>query len=382
MGGSIYLFKLAGIDLRMHITFPLILLWGALRFGLLTGQGLTGGVFGVVVTLLLFAIVVLHELGHALTARRFGVPTRQIVLLPIGGVAQLERIPSNPVQELLIALAGPAVNFVLAGLLFVLGRAFNIGLSDLWSGVAALTQGTGAPLFGTVLFGYVFVTNLFIAIFNLIPAFPLDGGRVLRALLATAMPYTRATQIAAIIGQGLALLLGLWGFLGGGFFIILVAIFIYMGAGAEVQLVQARSTLRDVRVGQAFSRQVHVLSPNDPLQRAVDLTLGSFQADFPVVQDGRLVGLLTGADLLKALSGQSGGALVGSVMRSDFGIASPTDDLFETQQKFAEQQIDALPVVDGGRFVGLLTSRDLNEVYRLMSVNPDLLRARAPQHRA
>ncbi len=368
---SIKLFRVAGIDIKMHVTFPLILIWGALQFGFLRGQGLTGAFFGVVVTLLLFAIVVLHELGHSFAARYYGVGVRQIVLLPLGGVAQLDRIPENAWQEFVIAIAGPAVNFVLAALLFPLLGAFNASPGSLLAALQNLDVGTGSALLA-----YVYVANLFLAIFNLIPAFPLDGGRVLRALLASRLPYPQATRVAVSIGQGLAFLLGLWGFLGGGFFLILTAAFIYFGAAQEGSLVQVRSVLRDVRVQQAFSRQVQVLDAGDPIQRAVDLTLQSFQADFPVLQQGQLVGLLTSADLLSAVSRPGNAATVRDVMRTNIRTTTPNEDLFAVQQKLAESGMDAMPDVEDGQLIGVLTSRDLNEVYRLLSVNPQLLQAR------
>jgi len=368
---SIKLFRIAGIDIKMHITFPLILIWGALQFGVLRGQGLTGAFFGVVVTLLLFVIVVLHELGHSFAARRFGVRTRQIVLLPLGGVAQLERIPENAWQEFVIAIAGPAVNFVLAALLFPFLGAFNANPGSLLAALQNLDTGSGSALLA-----YLYVTNLFLAIFNLIPAFPLDGGRILRALLASRLPYPQATRIAVAIGQTLAFLLGLGGFLGGGFFLIITAAFIYFGASQEGSLVQVRSVLRNVRVQQAFSRQVQVLDANDPIQRAVDLTLQSFQADFPVLEQGRLVGLLTSTDLLTAVSRRGDALPVRDIMRTNIGSTTPDADLFTVQQKLAESGMDALPVLENNQLIGVLTSRDLNEVYRLLSVNPQLLQGR------
>lgn len=372
MGGSIYLFRIAGIELRMHITFPLILVWAALSFGWLRGQGLEGALFGVVVTVLLFVIVVLHELGHALTARRFGVPTKQIMLLPIGGVAQLQRMPERPLAELLIAIAGPLVNFVLAGILYLAGLSAGIGLQDAARALLGLRGFTAEAVFG-----YIFMANLFLGVFNLLPAFPMDGGRVLRALLATIMPYTRATQIAVVIGQGMAWLFGLWGFLGGGFFLILIAIFIFIGAGQEGQLVQVRSVLQDVRVGHAFSRQVQAVRVDEPLQRAIDLTLGSFQADFPVIDTAnRVVGLLTASDVVRALTEHSREVPIGRVMRSEFLTATPDDDLFEVHQRMTEANQDAIPVVQGGTFLGMLTLRDLNEIYRLLQINPEIVRQR------
>jgi Zn-dependent protease/CBS domain-containing protein len=364
MGGSIYLFRIWGIDLRMHVTFPLILVWVAVQFGVLAGQGLAGALFGVLITLLLFVVVVLHELGHSYAALRYHIPVKQIVLLPIGGVAELAALPEDPRQELVIALAGPAVNFALAALLLPVGLL--LGYQPLSFG-ALRTMGAGGGL--ETIFSYLYTSNLFLGIFNLLPAFPMDGGRVLRALLAIRLEYTLATRIAAAVGQALAWLIGLWGFLGGGLFVILLAVFIYLGAGQESQAVQTRSVLRRLHVRQAFSRKVESLAPDDTLRQAIDLTLQSFQADFPVLQDGRLVGLLTGNDLIQALARSRDELPVSQVMRTTFPTVSPDDDLFEAQQRLAEHKIDALPILEEGRFVGLLTSRDLNEVYRLLLLN-------------
>jgi Zn-dependent protease len=224
---SFGLFSVRGINIRVHITFPLILVWAAIQFGALTRQGVSGAVFGIIVTLLLFAIVVLHELGHSIAAQNYGVPVKQIVLLPIGGVAQLARIPEEPVQEFVIAIAGPLVNFGLAILMFIAGLV--VGIDGVLSNPFSIARLMG-EISPNAIFAYVFASNLFLGIFNLIPAFPMDGGRVLRALLATRLNYASATRIAVVIGQSLAWLFGLWGFLNGGFFLILIAVFIYMGA--------------------------------------------------------------------------------------------------------------------------------------------------------
>lgn len=370
MVGSFPLFSVRGIMIRVHITFPLILIWGAIQFGVLNGQGLAGAVFGVIVFLLLFVIVVLHELGHSFAAQYYGVPVKEIVLLPIGGVARLASIPEEPIKEFVIAIAGPLVNFVLAGLLFlvaigsgqVIGNPFDF--EAMFAGMATLSLSS--------IFTYVFVSNLFLGIFNLIPAFPMDGGRVLRALLATQMNYVTATRIAVIIGQNLALLFGLWGFLGGGFFIILIAIFIYFGAGQEAEAVQVRHALRNLTVEQAYSRETHILSPQSTLQEAVDITLSSFQADFPICEGGRFIGLLTQSRLLETLHQQGPQTPVAEVMATEVTPVSPRQEIFDVQQKMTEGSFDALPVVDGGTFLGLITSRDINELYRFVSSQPDL----------
>jgi stage IV sporulation protein FB len=207
MSDSVRLFSIRGIVIRVHLTFPLILVWAVLQFGPLAGQGWTGAIFGVVVMLLLFAIVVLHELGHSVAAQNYGVEVSEIVLLPIGGVARLKSIPQNPTQELVIAIAGPLVNFAIAVVMVLLNPLLGLGgFQDPFRLMLDLERNA----LGAV-YNYVFTANLFLAVFNLIPAFPMDGGRVLRALLASRMNYARATEIAVGVGQTLAWLIGLWG---------------------------------------------------------------------------------------------------------------------------------------------------------------------------
>ncbi len=370
MESSIPLFSVRGIIIRMHITFPLILVWGALQFGPLNQGGWPGAIFGIIVILLLFAIVVLHELGHSFAALRYGVPVRQIVLLPIGGVAELGRIPEKPIQEFVIAIAGPLVNFGLAIILAVIGLILGqeIGLRSLRELLANLGQLNFAAIFS-----YVFVSNLFLGVFNLLPAFPMDGGRVLRALLATQLDYRQATAIAASIGQGLAWLLGLWGFLNSDFFTILLAVFIFSGASAERQLVEVRSVLGKLTVEQAYTRGVRTLSPQAPLREAIRLTFDSFQADFPICDGEHLVGLLTYTRLLEALDQHGADISVGEVMLADIAPVSPRDSMFAVQQRLVQERLDALPVTENGHFLGLITNRDINEIYRIASTRPDLI---------
>ncbi|HEX9797940.1 MAG TPA: site-2 protease family protein [Anaerolineales bacterium] len=370
MDSAVRLFTVRGIDIKVHVTFPLILVWAAVQFGALSDEGWTGAAFGVLVTLLLFGIVVLHELGHSFAALEYDVPITQIVLLPIGGVAQMGRMPDKPGQELVVALAGPAVNVVLAVIMIGLAIPLRVDLAPraLAGSLREMGQLSLAPIFR-----YLFITNLFIAVFNLLPAFPMDGGRVLRAVLATKLPYARATAIAVAIGQAMAWLIGLWGFLGGGFFMILIAVFIYVGAAQEGQLSRLRSVLTGLRVRQAFSRQAQALSPDDTLQRAVDLTLSTFQSNFPVCQDRQVVGVLTQQRLVDGL--QKGGVAtpIRAIMQTEFSPVGPDDGLFEVQQKMADGRLDALPVVSAGEFLGLITQQDIAEVFKLASSQPELL---------
>lgn len=377
MDSSVRLLTVSGIEIRMHITFPLILLWGALQFGLILDLGLPGAAFGVLVTLLLFVIVVLHELGHSYAALGYKIPVQRIVLLPIGGVAELGRLPEKPGQELVIALAGPAVNFVLAVALWLVAQITPLG--------AGLAEGQAPQLFtrgaladpAVAVFQYVFTANLAIGLFNLLPAFPLDGGRVLRALLAMRLDYSRATAVAVGIGQTIAWLLGLWGVLNGNFFLVILAIFIYIAGAQEGRLVQVKNVLASVRVRQVFARRAMVLMPYDPISRAVELTLQSFQADFPVCEGGRVVGLLTAGDVVQALQRHQEGVPVAQVMRTEFPVAGPHESVFDVQQRMSQLNLSAVPVVENGIFLGMLTSRDISELYQMLSVSPHLLSQRS-----
>jgi len=301
MASSVHLFKLRGIAVKMHLTFPFILIWSAFQFGVLNHLGWRGAVFGVVVTLLLFIIVILHELGHSLAALHYDVPVNQIILLPLGGVSQLARMPEKPIQEFMIAIAGPMVNLLLALALSVLGFLAGLRIPG------GLTAGflTLLPISAQSVFGYIFASNLFLGFFNVFPAFPMDGGRILRAILASRMKYSRATVIAVSIGQGLAILLGLWGLLGGGFILVLIAIFIFFGAEQEGHVAQLRSVLEDVIVDQAYSRQIYVLHAEDRLQDVIDTSMRTIQDDFPICEGERFLGMLSKKSLFEAAASHS-----------------------------------------------------------------------------
>jgi Zn-dependent protease len=362
MNNAIRLFRVGGIQIKMHVTFPLILIWAALSFGIFNQGGWEGALYGVLVTSLIFVIVVLHELGHSAAARRYDVEVQQIVLLPLGGVAQMERIPEEPGQELVIAIAGPLVNFVLA--VFLALAAPLVGQSLSGANLTSLSASIGTLTLGSI-FLYVFVTNLFIGVFNLIPAFPMDGGRILRALLATRLRYNQATSIAVSIGQILSWGFGLWGFLTGNFLLIILAVFIYTGAGQEGRLVQLRYVLGDLTVDQAYTRNVESIGMGQPLREAVHHTLQSFQSSFPICDQGRLVGILPYQKLLDALEKQTLDTPIQQVMNRDVQPVDPEDSLIDVQIRMSRERVDALPVVQDEQFLGMLTSQDLNEAYRL-----------------
>jgi CBS domain-containing protein len=280
----------------------------------------------------------------------------------------MESMPRKPSQELLMAIAGPAVNFVIAVLLGVLAASLMAAgaLGDLMR----LGELMGQPTWQTLLLTLL-ATNLLLGAFNLIPAFPMDGGRVLRALLAMVLPYLRATRIAVVVGQGLALVLGLAGLLiPGQMTLVLVAIFVFLGAGQEGQATAARELLGDLRVYQAVSRSGHVVAPWDRLARVVDLTLSTHQADFMVIEDGVLVGVLSRDAVLSGLRKHGPDVEVGRVMCSGHPTVGLNDTLLDAQQVMSSVTCQALPVVESGRPVGLLTLADINEAYTMMAISP------------
>lgn len=340
--------RLAGIDVYVHTTFLLLVGWFALSYWL-AERSVPAMLEGLAFLLALFASVLLHELGHALAARRFGIPTRDITLLPIGGVARLERMPEKPFEELYVALAGPAVNVVIAAVLFV-GLAVTGALQPLAQ--LSLTDGN--------FFERLMLANGSLVLFNLIPAFPMDGGRVVRALLASRMDFPSATRIAATLGQGLALVFGFVGLFGNPM-LLFIAFFVWIGAGQEASMVQVKSTLGGIPVQNAMLTEFHTVSPTEPLSRPVELLLSSSQHDFPVVVDGKVVGLLTREDLVRGLAEHGEQRFISYVMRKDFQVIDSSQMLDEVSRHLQGSGQRIFPVVHDGRLVGMINLENIGE---------------------
>jgi Zn-dependent protease/CBS domain-containing protein len=340
--------QLAGIELRIHATFVLLLGWvwasywiaGKSMDAMLAGIGFIGAVF---------ACVVLHEIGHAAVARKFGIQTRDITLLPIGGVARLEHMPEDPKQEFWVALAGPAVNLAIAAVLYSW-----LTLTHGWMPLSQLSV-TAGPFVEQLL-----LVNISLVLFNLIPAFPMDGGRVLRALIASRMAYPKATQLAASVGQGLALVFGFIGLFTNPM-LLFIGLFVWIGASQEAGAVQMRSALSGTPAQAAMLTNFEELQAGDTLADAVRLTLRGSQHDFPVVDRGRVTGILTGADLLAGLADYGQEHPVTAVMRREFLLAESTEMLEILFQRLQEGDCHTMPVVHDGQLVGLVTMDNLGE---------------------
>ena len=346
-----------GTVVRIHVTFLLFLVWIGIAHYL---QGGTyAAAVGLAFMILLFLSVLLHEFGHIFVARRYGVRTPDVTLLPIGGIARLERIPDVPKQEIAIALAGPAVNLVIAALLMgSLGGLLPHGSVELEN-----------PAVGLV--ARLALANLFLALFNLLPAFPMDGGRVLRALLATWLGHARATQMAAGIGQGLAFLLGLLGLFGNPL-LIFVALFVYVGAASEAIAAQMRQVASAMLISDAMITRFESLSPMSRLDDAVQCPIRTTQHEFPVVDGGgRLRGVLTRDAMIRALHGQGPDTPVLDLMQRDVPVIDYRQSLEQALRLLQERHLPAVGVADGaGRLIGLVTPENIGEMMMVQTAWP------------
>jgi Zn-dependent protease/CBS domain-containing protein len=349
--------RIAGTAIKVHITFVLFLGWIAISSWVSGGPAAAWT--SIAFMLLLFACVLAHEFGHIFVARHFGVATPTVTLLPIGGVAQLERIPEKPSEEFLVAIAGPLVNVAIAAVLVV---AFGASLD------ASHLAGVDKPAVSMI--DRLAAVNLFLVAFNLIPAFPMDGGRVLRALLASRLGYVRATEIAASIGQVVAFGLGFLGLFGNPL-LIFIAIFVYLAASSEAQLVAIRAMSRDVPVAAAMMTQIASLAPEAHIDAAVDTLMRTSQSEFPVVDAGVLVGVLSRADLIRALKQLGPDARIADAMTKDIPTVGHRACLEEAIRLLQEKRAPAVGVVDaGGKLAGLITTETIGEMLMVREALP------------
>ena len=340
--------RFADIDVYIHTTFLLIVGWYGYMYWL-EGRTFASVVEGVALILLLFLAVTLHEYGHALTARKFGIMTRNITLYPIGGVARLERMPDKPIQEFWVALAGPAVNLVIAAVLF--GWLFFTGA---FIPVSQLTLST-VPFIERLA-----VINLSLVLFNLLPAFPMDGGRVLRSLLAMRLEYVRATNIAATVGQGMAILFGIAGIFGNPF-LLLIAFFVWFGASQEAAFTEMKHTLSDVPVTRVMTSDYFSLHPRDNLGQMSRLVLAGPQQNFPVIDNGMVAGIVTRGDLMPALIRRGEFAPVAEVMRTGIPVVEARETVDAALMRIQESGLPAVPVVQNGQMIGLISLENISE---------------------
>jgi Zn-dependent protease/CBS domain-containing protein len=358
MGWSVNIGSIAGTAVRVHITFLLFLVW------IFVASYVSGGAdaawSGLIFMVLLFACVLAHEFGHIFTARAFGVATPDVTLLPIGGVARLERIPEKPSEEFLIAIAGPLVNVAIAIVLMAFAGA------DLQSGSLAAVESSRVAMVDRLA-----AVNLFLALFNMIPAFPMDGGRVLRALLAIRLGHLRATEVAASIGQAVAFVLGFIGLFSNPM-LIFIAIFVYLAAASEAQLVAVRAMSRDFPMSAAMITQFATLPPDATIDAAIELLLHTSQNEFPVVDAaGRPVGVLGRGELMRALKQRGPSAHVSEVMTAPIPTVDHRRCLDEAIRLLQEKSSPAVGITDGaGVLVGLVTSETIGEMIMVNHAMP------------
>jgi Zn-dependent protease/CBS domain-containing protein len=356
MGGSFKVGRFSGIDVRVHWTFFLLL-----AFFAFIGYGASGSPLGaltaIVAIVALFFCVLLHEFGHSLVAQRLGIGIHSITLLPIGGVSNLESLPEKPADEVKISVAGPLVSVVLA-LIF-----FGVGLL---LGAVPSTPADPFTGFGSVgqFFFYLGYLNAVLAVFNLLPAFPLDGGRILRGLLANRLGAVRATDVASVVGQVFAAAFFVVGLLGGDILLALVAVFIFFGASGEAQMVKQQELTRGLTVSDVMGTKprTETVTPNHTFGQVLELIIHGYQEDFPVLDDGKLVGMLTRDEIMAAAHSPERYSSVRDLMKTNVPTISSQADLFEDGLRILQQSgLRALPVTKNGELVGMLTIEDVGQ---------------------
>lgn len=363
MNWSLKVGKLFGIDIKIHVTFLLILVWGALNYG-----GSAGPLYGLVVTLGLFTLVLLHELGHSLAALWYGIPVKDITLLPIGGVARLERMPEKPLQELVVAIAGPAVNVVLAAILLPIVGILTVAQTGL---TGSLSLGMLLEPGLTGLLTFLLTANISLVIFNMIPAFPLDGGRVFRAAMGFFTSYQNATNIAVQVGRAFAILLGFVGLFYGQFFLALIAVFIFFAGAQEGQAVALKSALSNIKTAEALTPTDLAISPHATVGQVAALMLSNPYPIFPVLDpdSGELLGAASSSGIAQAMQQGHWYKNITEIMQPARFIPTISlhAPLIDAQEKLAIASSQVVAVYDGLHFKGLITANDIYRVFTFLS---------------
>ncbi len=365
-GSSIKIGRISGIPIYLHFSFLLILPFLAWSFGrnLQTlaafadvPPGALGGspfVWGLMMAVALFASVLLHEFGHALAARRQQIHTHGITLMLFGGVAQLEDMPKQPGAEARIAFAGPVASFATGAILYMV--------------VSALGPETDPRLaFSLAHIGYL---NIFLGVFNLLPAFPMDGGRVLRSLLVSRRSFVSATRIAVDVGKACAFAFGIIGLVGGNLFLVLIALFVYMGATQELHHAVYRTTLDGFRVRDLMSTDVVTVEASSNVQSLVERMLVERHMGYPVVQDGRVAGCVTLEDIDKVDDSERETAKIGDIMSTPLHFVGPDDDIYVALKEMGTHEIGRLAVLDGEQLVGIVSRSDIMRGFHLRRLQP------------
>ena len=352
MKANLNLGSVFGIKIKVHWTFIFLIIW--IIFSELKRGGNTDSIlFNIALVLAVFACVVMHELGHALTAKYFGIETKKITLLPIGGMASLERIPESPKQELLVTLAGPLVNIIIALLLY-----FIIPVQELMHLNFTETFETLSSFSIQNFLFYLYIINIALVVFNIIPAFPMDGGRILRALLAIKMNRVKATQIASTIGQFIAVLFLLIGLLYNPF-LIFIALVIFLGAYGENQMVQHMAILKGHTVKESLITNFTTFGPNDTVKDVIEVIISGTENNFVVLEKESIKGLLYYQDIIENAKNDS--FLVKDIMNTSFKTVNSNDDLNKLYQLIHSQKNSFFPVLENDKLVGVIDSVNLNE---------------------
>jgi Zn-dependent protease/predicted transcriptional regulator len=357
MKANLNLGSVSGIKINIHWTFLFLIIW--IVFDELKRGGTTNSIlFQIALVLAVFVCVVLHELGHALTAKRFGIQTIKITLLPIGGMASLDSIPESPKQEFLITIAGPLVNIIIALFLYFIvpvQEFINLNFHEV---IYSLNKFTIQNFLLSL-----FIVNVGLVVFNSIPAFPMDGGRILRAILAMKMDRVKATQIASSIGQFIAVVFLLIGLIENPFLIV-IALFIFLGAYGENQMVHQLALLKGHTVEEAMMINITTFKPEDSIDLVVNKIISGTESNFVVVKEHQVKGLLYHQDII---DNSNKNVLVQDIMNVNFKTINPSEELKKAFSLIYSEKKSFFPVVEKSKLLGAIDAVNLNEYILLQT---------------